>query len=170
MEGKHHEDLEVKVRGVVMDRYGRVLLSRLAKYGFWCLPGGTVETPEKLTEALRREFVEELDVSPDVGPVVSSQEFFRDNGKQVLDFWFWVENPESFENLDPSRASHAHENDRVEFVDLETFEEVFAPSNLREMVREWKEGGPRFIAGAGLAEAVRGTVTTRPGPVRDSVK
>lgn len=47
-------------RAVVFDTQGRIALLHVTKYGFHKLPGGGVEAGEDLTEALRRECLEEI--------------------------------------------------------------------------------------------------------------
>ena len=47
-------------RAVVFDSAGRIALLHVTKYGFHKLPGGGVEAGEDLTEALRRECLEEI--------------------------------------------------------------------------------------------------------------
>ncbi len=47
-------------RAVVFDTEGRIALLHVTKHGFHKLPGGGVEAGEDLTEALRRECLEEI--------------------------------------------------------------------------------------------------------------
>jgi ADP-ribose pyrophosphatase YjhB (NUDIX family) len=54
---------EGKVRlgcsAAVFDEHGRILLTRRADNGQWCLPGGRMEAGESVAEACEREVVEE---------------------------------------------------------------------------------------------------------------
>jgi ADP-ribose pyrophosphatase YjhB (NUDIX family) len=58
--------------GLVPAPYGVLLVKRRFEplAGRWSLPGGAVETGERLVEALRREVEEETGLVVDVGPVV----------------------------------------------------------------------------------------------------
>ena len=48
----------------------RVLLCREPLLSFWYLPGGRVHTNESSPDALRREFIEEIGVTPEIGRLV----------------------------------------------------------------------------------------------------
>ena len=72
------EQPEVKVvAAVVMDRAGRLLVVRrgagMAHAGLWELPGGKVEDGETLSDALRREIMEELSYPIEVGEEIFSE-------------------------------------------------------------------------------------------------
>jgi 8-oxo-dGTP pyrophosphatase MutT (NUDIX family) len=57
--------IRASVSAVIFDRRGRLLLQQRSDGGQWGLPGGSVETGESVTEAVRREVREEtgLDVA-----------------------------------------------------------------------------------------------------------
>lgn len=51
-----------QVYGVCFDNDGKILIQKVGDSD-WCLPGGTVEPGESAIDTLKREFIEETDVS-----------------------------------------------------------------------------------------------------------
>jgi 8-oxo-dGTP pyrophosphatase MutT (NUDIX family) len=51
--------LRLGCSAAVFDEQGRILLTRRADNGQWCLPGGAVESGESVAEACEREVLEE---------------------------------------------------------------------------------------------------------------
>lgn len=130
-----------------MVKDGKIFLCKLAKAGFYCLPGGTLEPGETRLEGLRREIIEELGVEPKIGPMVHSQEFTRSNGLTTYDFWYAIENVEDFENVDISKASHGFEHDEVGFYDLADIAGLYKPTRLPELVAIWNRNPNEFVQG-----------------------
>ncbi|MCP4133944.1 MAG: NUDIX hydrolase [bacterium] len=64
------KDVRVRVAGIIIDN-GKLLLIAHKKNGniYWLLPGGGVEFGESLDQALKREFLEELNISVTVHSV-----------------------------------------------------------------------------------------------------
>ena len=63
------------VNAFIRDASGRVLLTRRADNGLWCLPGGHVELGETLAQAVCRETEEETGLKSEAGPLIG---FFAD--------------------------------------------------------------------------------------------
>jgi 8-oxo-dGTP pyrophosphatase MutT (NUDIX family) len=56
-------ELRLGCSGVLLDQTrSRVLLTRRKDNGLWCLPGGSMEAGETVSEAIEREFLEETGI------------------------------------------------------------------------------------------------------------
>lgn len=89
-QGERHP--RVRVGGIAIHE-GRLLLVRHEKDGrtYWLLPGGGVEYGEGLTDALRREFQEEVDLDIEVGDLVMAVDSIAPGGERhVLNLCFEV--------------------------------------------------------------------------------
>lgn len=114
----------VSVRGIaVLD--GKLLCVRLkpypgaahADYDFWCTPGGGVDEGEGLLDAFKREMREELGVEPKIGRLLYVQQF-QHKTKDILEFFFLIENPEDYRNVDLNKTTHGlQEIEAIDFVD-----------------------------------------------------
>jgi ADP-ribose pyrophosphatase YjhB (NUDIX family) len=133
----------VKARGIILQG-GKIFLGKLAKYHFACLPGGTLELGETLRECLARELMEELGVVAQIGPLVYTQEIIRENST-MFDFWYWIENPDDFTDIDLSTVSHGFEHDEVGFYDPRALNIPLRPERLPELVDIWVEKGAVFV-------------------------
>ena len=70
--------LTLGVRGLVLDAEGRVLLIEHTYIHGWYMPGGGVERGETMTQALRRELIEEAGIEMTGPPTLVS---VHDNGR-----------------------------------------------------------------------------------------
>lgn len=128
--------MQIKSRALILKDW-KVFLSEIEKAKFYCLPGWTLEDWETTRECVEREIMEELWVKAQVGPLAFMQEFIRDNWETVIDFWYLIENPEDFENLDISSATHAFEVGDYGFFDLDNTDINYAPKQLKEIIKQY---------------------------------
>jgi molecular chaperone GrpE len=78
---------ELTVKAVIIKDSQEVLLFKRSKNmrffpGKYDLPGGSVESGEKLEEALRREISEEAGIEVEIGPVVYAFDFKKDSSEE----------------------------------------------------------------------------------------
>jgi ADP-ribose pyrophosphatase YjhB (NUDIX family) len=107
------------------------------EYDFWCLPGGGVEDGERIVDAFKREMVEELGVEPRVGRLLYVHQFTH-KSKDILEFFFHIENPEDYQQIDVSKTSHGEaEIEKIEFVDPKTthiLPEILTQDDLEALI------------------------------------
>lgn len=119
----------VSVRGIAV-LGGKLLCVRLkpypgamrGEYDFWCLPGGGVDDGEALLDAFKREMTEELGIEPKIGRLLYVHQFIRkDKNKDMLEFFFHIENPEDYQHIDLANTTHGTEEiEEIAFVDPAT--------------------------------------------------
>jgi ADP-ribose pyrophosphatase YjhB (NUDIX family) len=129
----------IKARWLILSE-NKIFLCKLAKQGFYCLPGWTLEPWELVKQTLEREFVEELWTRPIIWKLAYINEFINRDGWTTLDMWYFIENVGDFkEKIDLSKASHWFELSEVWFYDLEKLEN-YRPDNLRQIIKLIKNG------------------------------
>lgn len=120
----------VCVRGVIY-RDGKLFCQRLkSKNGqpkdFYCTPGGGLELGETLVGGLKREILEETGVNAVVGKLLFTQQYAEKDptsdykASEFLEFFFHIENPEDFEQIDEHASHYDAEIFDCEFVDPKT--------------------------------------------------
>lgn len=87
---------------------------------YWALPGGGLDPLETLQDGVKREVMEELGVTADVGNLLFIQQFKskREEFDEELEFFFHVHDSTDFDSIDLSKTTHGLEElSRVEFID-----------------------------------------------------
>lgn len=140
--------LQLVVRAIIPSK-GKYLLVKNKPSNIWCLPGGKVEPNEPIIDALERELIEELGVRPIVGQLLFVQQF-ADKGGERVEFFFLVDNPESYLDSDFSKASHGKlELAQAGFYALDEVDVLprFLAKELPAVLRTTAPNGlPRFYA------------------------
>lgn len=115
-------DRQLNIRGIIYQD-GKLLCQQLkpdyrgVERKFWCTPGGGLNENEPLEEGLIREIIEETGITPLVGKLLFVHQFY-DGRKENLEFFFHIENPEAFQNIDLSDTTHGQlEINKCEFID-----------------------------------------------------
>lgn len=73
---------------------------------YWATPGGRLEQNESLIACFEREMIEETAIKPKIGKLLFIQQFLNDNGTEKMEFFFKIDNPEDYQNIDLSKTSH----------------------------------------------------------------
>lgn len=83
-------DIRVRVAGVLIHEEKLLLVAhKKNKDVYWLLPGGGVDFGESLTEALEREFLEELNIKVEVKDLLLiSETIFPSGERQILNICF----------------------------------------------------------------------------------
>ncbi len=144
--------ISAKIRGVIIHE-GKVYLckwvSRNGRWGFYCLPGGTLEPGETRLECLKRELIEELGVEPVIGNLIYTQEFIREDGATTFDFWYEIKNGADYLNVDISKCSHWFEHTEVGFYEENSeLDGIVRPEHIWGLVRIWEKDEGVFVQNA----------------------
>lgn len=99
----------------VVRESGHLLLHRLDGDGFWALPGGRVNVGEQAQEAVKREFIEELNLPVECGPLICiGENFFEYEGEphHEIGLYFAAKLQDGSALLDQSRVHFGVETGR----------------------------------------------------------
>lgn len=119
-------DRRINVRGIVYEN-GKILAQQLNQPEnqndgeWWCTPGGGLDEKEVLTTGLEREMLEETGIVAKIGKLLFIQQFIRDDGNEQLEFFFNIDNPTDYHEIDLSKTTHGEQEiKKVAFVDPKT--------------------------------------------------
>ena len=130
----------VAVRGIFV-KDGKILAVKHKPYEhikvtYWNTVGGGVDPGEPLEIAVEREIIEETGIKPRVGRLLFVQQFLSTHEPPVeqMEFFFLIENPEDYESIDLSKATHGDEEiEKIEFIDPSKEEYGLLPTFLRDI-------------------------------------
>lgn len=114
------ENRRINVRAII-SKDGKILaVKHKEKDGgeasYWATPGGGLELGESLIDGLARELIEETNIKPVIGRLLFIQQFYRNN-KEQLEFFFNIENPQDYSDIDLSKTTHGEaEIARIEYI------------------------------------------------------
>lgn len=133
------EGIRVRVAGILLNDKNEVLLANHRKNGksYWLFPGGGVECGEGIEEALKREFVEELEIKlKKVENLVFMNDTIFPGGKRhILNLYFRVRAKPEFKVRAEGPFCHA------EFVSAGEFRKIlFYPAVKSVILSLWKRG------------------------------
>lgn len=104
----------VNVRAIIYKDGKLFMVKHLEKDGsaarYFATPGGGLDAGESLEEGIKREVIEELGVEPVVGRLLFMQQFKseRRDWDEELEFFYHIENPSDFEDIDLTKTTHGH--------------------------------------------------------------
>ncbi len=129
--------LITKVRAVIRNSEGKILLTRDCRNNKFMLPWWTYEPWETLKDCLSREIFEELGVIPVIWELLSVREYGNYLWKYSVDFWYEVKNFQDFFEIKKENCSHAHEWDEAGFYDISLLSsDELMPPNLEEFLQK----------------------------------
>ncbi len=139
-----NKNIIIKVRGVITHE-GKLLIVKHLGTGFMALPGGHLEYGEDVVTCIKRELVEELGVSPEIGRLLYINTFKVNN--QYVEFFFEVKNGKDYLNIDGLERTHAHELAEILWISPNSGIEIL-PKQFNEDFKNNKifEGETKFIS------------------------
>jgi len=103
----------INVRAVIWKDGELLAVKHRSKEGiapYYAVPGGGIDPMESLTECLKREIMEETGIEAKLGKLLFIQQFAsrRTGYDEELEFFYLVENPDDFVNIDLENTTHGH--------------------------------------------------------------
>lgn len=142
-----NKNILINVRGVIMYDSKLLVIKHLGD-DFMALPGGHLKYGEDIVTCLKREFVEELGVIPEIGRLLYISTFIEDKkSKQHVEFFFEVKNGEDYLNIEGLERTHSHELTEILWITSDSDIKIL-PVKFDEDFKNNKifEGETKFIS------------------------
>jgi len=111
-----------KVRWIIF-KDNKVLLAKDAHWGL-IVPGWTMDIWESIEECFEREIFEETWIKAEKWNLYWIYDHFsRSKATTSISAVYYINNPEKFENIDLSIASHGDENEYFKYMDIKEIDE-----------------------------------------------
>ena len=102
--------MNIRVRAIICHEDKLLLVKHKDHNGWpydtWVLPGGKVDEGEFITDAIKREMIEETGIEPEVGRLLYVHQFARNKKADGPEFFFEVLNGYDYINVDLSKTTH----------------------------------------------------------------
>ena len=119
----------VSCRGLIIDQ-GQLLVVKLKSTDdFYCLPWGKLEYMETIENCIVREINEELNIMPEVGPMLFiNQWLLAQYQVHLIEFFYLIMNWSDFRHIDLTSSSHGFEIAELKWIDLDDKDTNVLPS------------------------------------------
>lgn len=133
------ENFKFRVNGILIHN-NKILLVKIHKNKFYCLPGGHVKLGEDTRNAVIREFKEETGYNVKINKLISVTEnfFVRENGEKTHELsFYYLLNIENEKDLNYNEYKTMDENIELQlkWFSIEELKNIdFRPKELREKI------------------------------------
>lgn len=126
----------IACRGLIIHE-NKLLTVRLKDYKHFCLPGGTLEKDEEITQCIQREIQEELWITPILWNIAFIHELIIPE-THLIEFFYVIKNPQDFLSIDLAKASHWFEIKEMHWLDIENPDVEFLAKELLVLLKDSK--------------------------------
>lgn len=126
----------VSCRGLIIDQ-GQLLVVKLKSTDdFYCLPWGKLEYMETIESCIVREVREELNIMPEVGPMLFINQWLLENYHvHLIEFFYLIMNWSDFRHIDLTSSSHGFEIAELKWIDLDDKNTNLLPSFILQKLQ-----------------------------------
>ena len=101
--------ITIRCRAIIFYEGKLLVVKHFHGAGFWALPGGHLEWGETIHECMKREIIEELGVTPQIGRLLYVNNFIEKGKEQSIEFFFEITNAGDYLDIDKLGGTHSHE-------------------------------------------------------------
>ena len=127
----------IACRGLIIHDEKILVVKLKQEHDYYCLPGWTLEDGEMLDDCIVRELYEELWVEAMLWSLGYIHELSLSEEKQLLEFFYRIQNPEDFLRIDLVNTSHGFEIYDLKRISVYDRSTKVLPAELMVSLREW---------------------------------
>lgn len=100
---------DIRCRAIIIHDNRILVVKHSVDSNFYALPGGHLEWGEDVKTCMRREVIEELGITPEIGRLLYVRNFIDKDSKQSIEFHFEIINSADYLDINKLKGTHGHE-------------------------------------------------------------
>ena len=105
---KTNKTTDIRCRAIIINNNKLLVVKHSKEANYYVLPGGHLESGEKIIDCIKREIMEELGIEPKIGRLLYVNNLIKD-GKQSIEFFFEIVNAGDYLEIKNLGGTHKHE-------------------------------------------------------------
>ena len=127
----NNKTIVIRCRGIIIHNDKLLVVKHSESANYYALPGGHLDWGENVRDCMKREIIEELGITPEIGKLLYVHNFIDKNNKQSIEFYFEITNSADYLEIGKlDNGTHRHELAEIYWLDKNDIK-ILKPQELQ---------------------------------------